>query len=91
MLHVSALFEPSSGIHFKNYCFSVLSYRSNLMKILPVAVQLCPCGQKDGRRNMTRLTLSFSNFVNASERKNMYHAYEMRTNKVIVQSIGPKT
>ena len=26
MLHVSALFEPSSGIHFKNYCFSVLSY-----------------------------------------------------------------
>ena len=27
MLHVSALFEPSSGMHFKNYCFSVLSYR----------------------------------------------------------------
>ena len=26
MLHVSALFKPSSGIHFKNYCFSVLSY-----------------------------------------------------------------
>ena len=24
MLHVSALFEPSSGVHFKNYCFSVV-------------------------------------------------------------------
>ena len=27
MLHVSALFEPSSGIHFKNYCF-VLQFLS---------------------------------------------------------------
>ena len=26
MLHVSALFDPSSGTHFKKYCFSLMSY-----------------------------------------------------------------
>jgi len=32
---------------------------------------------------MTKLIVAFRNFVNAPERKNMQHAYEMQTNKVI--------
>ena len=41
MLHVSALFEPSSDIHFKNYCFSVLSYTFGAIALgIPFALQI---------------------------------------------------
>ena len=38
MLHVSALFEPSSGIHFKNYCFDLTFNNLYIVKhnLLPV-------------------------------------------------------
>ena len=41
MLHVSALFEPSSGIHFKNYCFPILSYSFWAIALgIPFALQI---------------------------------------------------
>ena len=42
MLHVSALFEPSSDIHFKNYCFSsfVLQFFELLHWGIPFALQI---------------------------------------------------
>ena len=52
------------------------------MKIRPVGAELF---RADGQTDMAKLIVALRNFMNASESKNMYHAYEMQTHKVSVQ------
>jgi len=45
--------------------FSKITQTSTFMKIRVVGAELFPRGQKDGRTDLTKLTVAFSNYANA--------------------------
>ena len=42
---------------------------SKFMKISPLGAELCPCGQTDGRTDMTKLPVPFRNFAKTPKNK----------------------